>query len=82
MTSDGRYGFWSDEAHEGGFGTSFYLTPEGREIEVTVVTPDREGQEYLWPDKRFVGEVARLLRVGQPNVVCRSRVTPLRRSGS
>ena len=56
------YGFYSQKAVDNGRGSVIYLTPEGKEVEVTAVYEDKDGTDYLWPDKVCVGQVAKYLR--------------------
>jgi hypothetical protein len=61
-----KYGFYSIKAIEGGGGTSIYSTPDGREVEVSMVDDNPEGSGYSWPDKVSRGEVVEWLRRGRP----------------
>lgn len=59
------YGWFSEKAAE--YGTSIYKTPEGKEVEVTLVQ-DSEilSTTYKWEDVIPVGEVTQYLRQGRP----------------
>lgn len=58
------YGFYSAKAVRARCSTSFYSTPDGREVEVTCVCRDEPGVGYVWDDKIFLGEVVNWLRRG------------------
>jgi len=58
-----KYGFFS-EAAKMKHGSTFYINEEGIEVEVTSLCVDKEGKEYNWPDKRFVGEAVKYSRDG------------------
>ena len=51
-----KYGFFSQQAKDIG-GSVFYLNKDGHEVEVTVVSDDKDIKDYDWPDIVFVGEV-------------------------
>jgi len=46
------------------FGTIIYERQNGSLVEVTAVCDSREQgeQTYMWPDKRYVGEVIRFVK--------------------
>jgi hypothetical protein len=53
-------GVFSEKAAEL-FGTLWYKTPNGSEVEVTAVYEDGENAEgYGWVDKKIVGEVVEM----------------------
>lgn len=58
-SSDDRilYGYYSKLAVAYGNPTNFYSTPYGPNVEVTMVTDDPLGRNYLWKDKVFIGPV-------------------------
>jgi len=69
-----KYGFYSEQAAQDGIGTSFWLTPDGQEVDVTLVveadsldslceTADRF--KPLYPDQKYVGRVLRYIRDGK-----------------
>lgn len=62
-----HYGYYSEKGAEVG-GTCFYLTPEGKEVEVSCAGLDREGTGYMWPDKVFVGEITEYVRQGRKGI--------------
>lgn len=47
------------------FGSSIYLNPDGKEVEVTNVYSSEENDNYNWVDKVYVGEVKTWLRQGR-----------------
>jgi hypothetical protein len=59
------YGWFSEKSLSVS-GTSFYLTEDGTEVEVTCITDDPEGKEYHWDDKQFLGKVVQWSRHGRP----------------
>jgi len=64
MAEEKQYGWYSAKAAEI-YGTIFYFTPEGKEVEVTGVGPKDYHKRYLWDDVTCVGEVARYSRPGK-----------------
>jgi hypothetical protein len=44
MSQDTKYGFYSEKAVE--YGTSWHLTPDDQEVEITCICSDHEGSEY------------------------------------
>jgi len=63
MKQPTKYGFYSAQAAYQ-FGTVFYKTPEGGEVEVTSVGLDSSGEYYKLADKFFIGEVTTFVRDG------------------
>jgi hypothetical protein len=55
------YGMWSDQQSEV-YGIWIYSTPDGREIEVTSVSEDPEFKLTLFPDKKLLGPVEKMIR--------------------
>lgn len=51
-----KHGHYSQRAAEK-FGSHLYSTPEGDQVEVTVVGLDPSAERYQWHDKVYVGEV-------------------------
>lgn len=51
------------------YGSGIWLTPDGREVEVTAVDESRENlyRIYGWEDKVYVGIVTKRLRQGFPD---------------
>lgn len=66
-TESKKYGFYSERAKKIR-GSSFWKTPEGKEVEVTAVLSNQNPIEggYLWPDIKHVGEVTEWARRGTP----------------
>lgn len=62
-----KYGFYSQQAVDDGCGSSFYATPDGKDVEVTAIYSDPDGKAYLWSDKVCVGEVCEWLYQGKPD---------------
>ena len=57
------YGYYS--AKQADFlGTNIYMTPEGKEVEITCV--DENPSLNRWDDKVFLGEVTDWVRHGKP----------------
>lgn len=52
-----NYGFFSYDAKRSGCQVLLYRTPEGKEVEVTSVSDDKEAKSYRWKDKVCVGVV-------------------------
>lgn len=46
------------------YGTSIYLTPEGKEVHVTCVMSEGEILKYNWADKVIIGPVTDYVRRG------------------
>jgi hypothetical protein len=59
-------GWYSQEAAER-FGSCFYSTPDGDEVEVTCVFATSDTADYRWSDKVNVGPVVAWLREGRPD---------------
>ena len=60
-----RWAFFSEQ-HAETFGSYYFKTAEGREVEVTAVLDKRDtGTSYNWPDAKFVGEVVSFSRIGR-----------------
>jgi hypothetical protein len=57
------YGFFSQLAVDSGCGSCEYETPDGKLVKVTCVGSKRDDPDYAWPDKVFVGEVTKFVRV-------------------
>ena len=58
------YGWWSDQ-HFRAYPEQvcIYLTPDGKELKVTVVLPsDSDTDPYCWPDARCLGPVTKLVK--------------------
>lgn len=55
-------GWFSQIAIDRGWPTFIYLTPDGKEIEVTAVSQD---DSYPFPDKVLLGPVVKFLRFGR-----------------
>lgn len=45
------------------FGTCFYATPDGKEVEITMATSHPD--DYFWEDKVNKGEVTHFIRKGE-----------------
>ena len=54
------YGFYSAQAAKF-YGSGIYTTPDGKEVEVTLVDPSTK-LDYRWPDTVFVGPVVDFVR--------------------
>lgn len=69
MNTKVKYGIYSAKA-EHNFGSVVYLTPEGKEVYVTLVVESKtiSDKEYGWDDKIFVGEVTSYVRKGNEGV--------------
>lgn len=52
---------WYSEEHARLSGTVIWEAEDGRDVEVTGVCPE---EQYMWPDKKFVANVARWKRYG------------------
>lgn len=64
-SSSTSYGLFSEQAANE-FGSSIFLTPDGKEVEVTFVyTTDGFSADYGFADKVFVGQVTEFLRKGR-----------------
>jgi hypothetical protein len=59
------YGWFSKKAAEFGCGTSYWLRPDGTEVECTDVCREPENERYLWDDKVCVGPVVKWSRSGR-----------------
>lgn len=58
---------WYSEKAAAQRGSSIYAREDGTEVEVTSVYREIEGgKDYLWEDKKYVGEVVRYVRTKQP----------------
>ena len=53
---------WYSQAAADLYGTTFWRTPYGEEVEVTAVAEDKNW--YQWPDKIQVGPVTHYIRKG------------------
>lgn len=62
-----KYGYYSPTAVEQGYGTYWWKTETGLEVEVTMVLEDEPGTVYGWEDKMYVGRVEEYSRPGTPN---------------
>lgn len=60
-------GFYSQQSVDLGYGTSMWNTPDGKQVEITVVLRPGTEDSYQWPDKKFVGLVTTWARVGRPD---------------
>lgn len=73
--ADHEIGWYSERAAQL-YGTSWWATPTGTEVEVTCVGP---GTDYRWPDKEYRGKVTHWARDGrlrgQPLVTKRKPLT-------
>ena len=60
------YGFYSQESVNKGNASFVYSTPDGGEVEVTLVNQNKDGWSgYAWKDTVPMGEVVKYLRIGQ-----------------
>ena len=50
------------------YGSSIYLTTDGKEVEGTLLCLKDEESKYFWDDKQFVGPVSKYLRRGEVGV--------------
>lgn len=50
------YGYFSLAASEAGNRVLGKRTPDGKIINVTYISDDPEARDYVWPDKKYVGE--------------------------
>lgn len=55
-----RYGFYSQTAVNKGCGAWDWVTPDGNIVKVTAVCRNKFGNEYKWPDKKFVSIVTHI----------------------
>lgn len=53
---------WFSLSHANLYGSCIYLTPEGKELEVTEVTSTWAKSEFTLPDSKFLGEVTTYVR--------------------
>jgi hypothetical protein len=60
------HGFISEKAAEA-CGSTYWKTPDGKEVEIGGVFESREQGEamYRWPDRRYVGPVTEFSRRGR-----------------
>lgn len=61
MVAEKPMGMFSAAAAEK-YGTVFWLTPDGREVEITA---QQKPSDYKWPDATVVGEVTKYVRRGR-----------------
>lgn len=59
-----KYGYRSKLHDDMGFGTNWYVTPDGTEIEISVVCDDPI--DCKWNDKVLVGQNLTWKRLGSP----------------
>ena len=64
-TANYLIGVYSEQAIAQGYGTNFYSTPDGGEVEVHLVYPPDQVSDYNWPDKEIRGPVFQWLRSGK-----------------
>jgi hypothetical protein len=64
----GKIGIFSAEGAEL-HGTVFYATPDGREVEVSLVCDAADIDGVNWEDKVVVGPVDKFLRPGKPGML-------------
>jgi hypothetical protein len=57
---------WYSQAAAERYGSTFWVTPDGIEVEVSAVLDADGDGTYRWPDKREVGPVAAFSRLGRP----------------
>lgn len=59
------YGFFSEKAAQK-YGHMTFTTPNGSKVDVTVISSDPEGSEYMWDDKIKMGVVLDYVRTVEP----------------
>jgi len=59
------YGFYSAKQVELTGQTIIYVTPTGRQVEVSHINEDQTGAGCLWDDLGCLGEIVDFVRVGQ-----------------
>lgn len=61
------FGFFSQKAVDDGLGTFYWMTPDKTVVEITTTSYTPSGDDYMFPDKEFRGEVVEFVRAGLPD---------------
>jgi hypothetical protein len=72
MTEEATQRWWAVYSRQAApHGTTFYASPDGREVEVTAVYASREevAANYNWPDIQHLGWVTRWVRPGRKSEI-------------
>lgn len=67
-------GYFSQQAVDAGYGSSYYLREDGQRVEVTMVFSANTEDTYRWPDKKFVGIVTTEVGVCRKSALTLPRV--------
>ncbi len=59
------HAWWSAEAYKNGIATVVWANAEGKEVELCIVTSDKEGKCWTWKDRQYLGQVVHYLRAGR-----------------